>query len=91
MEAATLRLLSAGSLHFQQTQPIAGKGRRDLHYAGTNGCPDERHDAAVIQVPRNDGRGLVSAGFHGPGRWHRTGTRLLEMPIPVWQPAVAMI
>ena len=54
METATLCLVSAGSLHLQQAEPIAGEGRRDFHYAGTGGCPDERHDAEVIHVLGND-------------------------------------
>jgi hypothetical protein len=50
METATLRLMSAGRFQFQEAEPIAGKGRRDLHHAGTGGCPDKRHDAEVIHV-----------------------------------------
>ena len=53
METATLRLLSANRLHFEQAEPIADQGRRDLHRAGTGGCPDERHDAEVIRVLGN--------------------------------------
>src|ERR1035441_5965194 len=54
METATLRLPSVGSLHFQPAEPIAGKGRRDLHHPCTGGCPDERPDAEVIHVLGND-------------------------------------
>ncbi len=54
METATLWLLSAGSPHLQQAEPIAGEGGRDFHHAGTGGCPDERHDAEVIHVLGND-------------------------------------
>jgi hypothetical protein len=54
METATLRLLSAGSFYFQQAEPIVGKGRRDLHHAGTGGGPDGRLDAEVIHVLGND-------------------------------------
>ena len=49
-----LGLLSAGSLHFQQSEPIAGKGRWDFHHAGPGGCPDKRHDAEVVHVLGND-------------------------------------
>ena len=59
METATLRLLSAGRLHFQQAEPIAGKGRRDLHHAGTGGCPDERHDAEIIHLRVVRGRSVL--------------------------------
>jgi hypothetical protein len=51
METATLQVLSAGSLHFQQAELIAGEGRRDLHHAGSGGCSDERHDIVIIHVP----------------------------------------
>ena len=62
METATLRLPSAGNLHFQQAEPIAGKGRRDLHHAGAGGCPDERHDAEVIHALGNDRAAVLGSG-----------------------------
>ena len=61
-------LLSAGGLHFQQAEPVVGKGRGDLHHASTGGCPDKRHDAEVIHVLGND-----VAAIH-----FAVGTELLE-------------
>ena len=54
MKDAMFWLLSAGSLHFQQAEPVAGKGRRDFRHAGTGGGPDERHDAKAVYVFGND-------------------------------------
>ena len=55
-------LLSAGSLHFQQAEPIAGKERRELHYASTGGCLDERHHAEVIYVLGSDRAAVLGSG-----------------------------
>src|ERR1017187_6364453 len=55
-------LLSAGSLHFQQAEPVAGQGRRDLHHAGTGGCPDKRHEAEVIHVLGDDRATVLDSG-----------------------------
>ena len=55
-------LLSAGSLHFQQAEPLEGKGHRDLHHAGTGGCPNERHDAEVTHVLGNDQAAVLGSG-----------------------------
>src|ERR1039457_2402165 len=53
METATRWLLSAGSLHLQQAQLIAGKGHRDLHHAGTGGWGDWRTPRASF-IPAQD-------------------------------------
>ena len=66
----TLWLLSVGSLHLQQAEPIAGEGGRELHHAGAGGCPDERHDAEVIHVLGND----------IPAVHLTVGTELFEFP-----------
>lgn len=79
METAALRLLSAGSLHFQQAEPKAGKGRRVLHHAGTGGCPDERHDAEVIHVFGNDRAAVFGFGGNTDKRT-RKSSRKLQKP-----------
>jgi hypothetical protein len=53
METDTLWLVSAGSLHLQQAEPIAGKGRADLHRAGTGGWWDWRTPRASF-IPAQD-------------------------------------
>ena len=50
LKTATLRLLSAGKLHFQQAAPIAGNGCQGFHQAGAGGSPDDRHDVKVVHV-----------------------------------------
>src|ERR1035441_1218615 len=67
METATRWLLSAGSLHLQQAQLIAGKGHRDLHHAVTGGWGDWRTPRASF-IPAQDN--VLGLEFGHSGRAH---------------------